>query len=137
MTVFGAPFSARFTPLDPSTVTFRHCGISVLLLGLWCFCRMERGALLMLFDDRGSLPVPPLTGRGAWTRRLRRLTTILLLLIVFGAWAWIAREPLLRGAADLWVVSDPVTHADAVVVLGEVSESAVRGSRVLQKGFRQ
>jgi uncharacterized SAM-binding protein YcdF (DUF218 family) len=28
------------------------------------------------------------------------------------------REPVLRGAADLWIVSDPVNRADAVVVLG-------------------
>jgi len=31
---------------------------------------------------------------------------------------WLAREPLLRGAASLWIVSDPVTRADAIVVLG-------------------
>ena len=34
------------------------------------------------------------------------------------AGAWIEREALLRGAADLWIVSDPITSADAVVVLG-------------------
>jgi uncharacterized SAM-binding protein YcdF (DUF218 family) len=34
------------------------------------------------------------------------------------AGAWIERETLLRGAADLWIVSDPITPADAVVVLG-------------------
>ena len=72
----------------------------------------------MLFDDRRSLPVPALAGRSSWPRRLRRLATILLLLVVLGAWAWIEREPLLRGAADLWIVSDSVTNADAVVVLG-------------------
>ena len=32
--------------------------------------------------------------------------------------AWLLREPLLRGAADLWIISDPVTRADAIVVLG-------------------
>jgi uncharacterized SAM-binding protein YcdF (DUF218 family) len=32
--------------------------------------------------------------------------------------AWLGREPLLRGAASLWIVSDPVTRADAIVVLG-------------------
>jgi DUF218 domain-containing protein len=31
---------------------------------------------------------------------------------------WLGREPLLRGAASLWIVSDPVTRADAIVVLG-------------------
>jgi DUF218 domain. len=41
-----------------------------------------------------------------------------LLLAAFGAAVWFARVPLLRGAADLWIVSDPVTPADAVVILG-------------------
>jgi hypothetical protein len=31
---------------------------------------------------------------------------------------WLAREVLLRGAASLWIISDPITHADAIVVLG-------------------
>lgn len=33
-------------------------------------------------------------------------------------WAWFERALLLRDVADLWIVSDAVTHADAVVVLG-------------------
>jgi uncharacterized SAM-binding protein YcdF (DUF218 family) len=32
--------------------------------------------------------------------------------------AWLAREPLFRGAASLWIISDPVTRADAIIVLG-------------------
>jgi hypothetical protein len=32
--------------------------------------------------------------------------------------AWLGRAPLLRSAASLWVVSDPLTRADAIVVLG-------------------
>jgi uncharacterized SAM-binding protein YcdF (DUF218 family) len=35
-----------------------------------------------------------------------------------GAAAWFGREPLLRSAADLWIVSDQVAHADAVAVFG-------------------
>jgi hypothetical protein len=31
---------------------------------------------------------------------------------------WLGREPLLRGVASLWIVSDSVTHTDAIVVLG-------------------
>ena len=42
----------------------------------------------------------------------------MLVLAVLGMSAWLAREPLLRGAADLWIVSDDVTQADVVVVLG-------------------
>jgi uncharacterized SAM-binding protein YcdF (DUF218 family) len=47
-----------------------------------------------------------------------RLVTAMLFLAVLVAGAWLGREPLLRGAADLWVVSDPVTRADVVAVLG-------------------
>ncbi len=37
---------------------------------------------------------------------------------MLGGTAWIWREELLRGAAGLWIVSDPITPADAAVVLG-------------------
>jgi uncharacterized SAM-binding protein YcdF (DUF218 family) len=39
-------------------------------------------------------------------------------LVVLAVGIWLERAPLLRGAADLWIVSDPVTAADAVAVLG-------------------
>jgi hypothetical protein len=51
-------------------------------------------------------------------RVLRRAPTIALLLVGLGAGAWLEREALLRELADLWIVSDPVTRGDAVVVLG-------------------
>jgi uncharacterized SAM-binding protein YcdF (DUF218 family) len=54
----------------------------------------------------------------AWVGRMRRLGVLVLVLASLGAGAWLAREPLLRGAADLWIVSDDVTQADAVAVLG-------------------
>lgn len=47
-----------------------------------------------------------------------RLGATILVLVVLGALVWLERAPLLRGAANLWIVSDPVTHADAAVVLG-------------------
>ena len=47
-----------------------------------------------------------------------RLVTALLFLAVLVAGAWLGREPLLRGAADLWVVSDAVARSDVVAVLG-------------------
>jgi len=31
------------------------------------------------------------------------------------AGGWLMREPLLRGAADPWIVSDPISRADAMV----------------------
>jgi uncharacterized SAM-binding protein YcdF (DUF218 family) len=54
----------------------------------------------------------------AWIGRMRRLGVLALVLAGLGACAWLAREPLLRGLAELWIVSDEVTHADAVAVLG-------------------
>jgi hypothetical protein len=32
--------------------------------------------------------------------------------------AWVERAPLLREAADLWIVSDPIAPADVAVALG-------------------
>jgi DUF218 domain len=52
------------------------------------------------------------------TRKLRHVAFILAVLIVFTALAWIERAPLLRGAAQLWILSDPLSSADAAVVLG-------------------
>jgi hypothetical protein len=52
---------------------------------------------------------PPLIGR---------LTAAILLLTILGAGVWLERAPLLRGAADLWIVSDQVTRSDVVAVLG-------------------
>jgi hypothetical protein len=51
-------------------------------------------------------------------RGARRYLVLALLLVAIGAGAWFERITLLRGAADLWVVSDPITPADAAVVLG-------------------
>jgi uncharacterized SAM-binding protein YcdF (DUF218 family) len=53
-----------------------------------------------------------------WVGRMQRLGVLVLVLTGLSAGAWLAREPLLRGAADLWIVSDEVTHADVVAVLG-------------------
>ena len=43
---------------------------------------------------------------------------MVLVLTALCAGVWLEREALLRGSADLWIVSDPITPADAVVVLG-------------------
>ncbi len=51
-------------------------------------------------------------------KRLRRLGVVILVLVGLGGMVWFEREPLLRGAANLWIISDEATHADAVVVLG-------------------
>jgi DUF218 domain len=47
----------------------------------------------------------------------------MLVLAGLGGWAWLEREPLLRGVANLWSVSDAVTHGDAVAVFGGGVES--------------
>jgi hypothetical protein len=43
------------------------------------------------------------------------IMAVLASLVTFG---WLGRERLFRCAASLWIVSDPVTRADAIVVLG-------------------
>jgi uncharacterized SAM-binding protein YcdF (DUF218 family) len=51
-------------------------------------------------------------------RPLWRSAAIVAVLASLALSAWLGCEPLLRGAAHLWIVSDAVTRADAVVVLG-------------------
>ncbi len=57
-------------------------------------------------------------GRAARATRLRRYFAVVLVLATLCAVAWIERGALLRDAADIWIVSDRITPADAVVVLG-------------------
>lgn len=52
------------------------------------------------------------------TRRIRRLWIVALIAAAVALFLWVEREPLLRGAAEAWIVSDPVTQADVAVVLG-------------------
>ena len=56
----------------------------------------------------------PLVGR----RFVGRRVGAILLLVALVAGVWLERAPLLRGMADLWIVSDPSTPADVVAVLG-------------------
>jgi uncharacterized SAM-binding protein YcdF (DUF218 family) len=49
---------------------------------------------------------------------LRRLLIGMFVLATVVAGGWLVREPVLVGAASLWIVSDPISHADAIVVLG-------------------
>jgi uncharacterized SAM-binding protein YcdF (DUF218 family) len=50
------------------------------------------------------------------TRRV--LLALVVCIAIFGLWAWRKPETLLRGAADLWIVSDEPAPADAIAVLG-------------------
>ena len=69
-------------------------------------------------------------------RRTKRALVSFLLLAALAAAVWFNRVPLLRGAAELWIVSDPVGPADAIVILGGgLGDAALCRRRVLQKGF--
>jgi uncharacterized SAM-binding protein YcdF (DUF218 family) len=53
----------------------------------------------------------------------RTRTRIVRTLFIFGivstlGTAWLNRAVILRGAAEIWVISDPIENADAVAVLG-------------------
>lgn len=67
---------------------------------------------------RAISPSLPSTSRIVARGRVRLVTAIALMLAGLLALAWLEREPLLRGVADLWIVSDEVTPADVVAVLG-------------------
>jgi uncharacterized SAM-binding protein YcdF (DUF218 family) len=60
----------------------------------------------------------PASHRAVWVRRARRLIVAALIMAGLAWLTWAERVPLLRGAADLWIVSDPLTPADVAVVLG-------------------
>jgi hypothetical protein len=50
------------------------------------------------------------------TRRV--VLALVVCIAVLALWAWRKPETLLRGAADLWIVSDEPAPADAIAVLG-------------------
>src|SRR5205823_5216865 len=53
-----------------------------------------------------------------WQNRLGRYAAVIFMLASVAVGGWLVRERVLVGAADLWIVSDPTTRADAIVVLG-------------------
>ena len=61
---------------------------------------------------------PPASRRAVWLRRARRSIAAVLIVAGLAGLAWAERAPLLRGVANLWIVSDPLTPADVAVVLG-------------------
>jgi uncharacterized SAM-binding protein YcdF (DUF218 family) len=81
----------------------------------------------------------PVCGRSKALQRHRafwRAATIITMLATIGISAWLGREPLLRGAASLWIVSDPVTRADAIVVLsGNYYERPLVAADLYRRGF--
>ena len=54
-----------------------------------------------------------------WNRRLGQRTLMVAMLASLFICCCLGREALLRGTGSLWIVPDPVTPADAIVVLRE------------------
>jgi uncharacterized SAM-binding protein YcdF (DUF218 family) len=57
-------------------------------------------------------------------------------LVLLCAVVYLARHPLMRFAAESWIVEDPVEHADAILVLGNDNFYGDRASRAAEL-FRQ
>jgi hypothetical protein len=66
----------------------------------------------------GTLTSPSASRNAVWLRRTRRPIAAALIVAGVVGLVWVERAPLLRGAADLWIVSDPITPADVAVVFG-------------------
>ena len=74
--------------------------------------------LTTMHASSGTLTSPPASRNAVWLRRARRPIAAALIMAGLAGLAWVQRASLLRGAADLWIVSDPVTPAEVAVVLG-------------------
>src|SRR5580692_1118462 len=60
-----------------------------------------------------------------------RLLSLIFLAALFFM-LYLARHPLLRLAGGWWVVSDPLQHADAMIVLGDDNFSGDRAERAAE-----
>lgn len=77
----------------------------------------------------------PSTSRPRGTRNRKLFASILVLLILCLS-SWLFRAPLLSGLAHFWVISDPLTKADAIVVLGGgVDTRPFEAARLYHEGF--
>jgi uncharacterized SAM-binding protein YcdF (DUF218 family) len=71
-----------------------------------------------------------------WRARSWRRSMMLAVLAALIVCIWLGREPLLRGTASLWIVSDPLTRADAIVVLGgDSQERPLRAAELYRRGL--
>lgn len=70
--------------------------------------------------------------RGGIVTRL----AVLLFLVLFCAVLYLARHPLMRFAAENWIVEDPLQNSDAIILLGDDNFYADRATRAAEL-FRQ
>lgn len=71
--------------------------------------------------------------RHHWRRRLAWALAIGLLLLLG---CYVFRAPLLTGLAEAWVVDEPLTHADAIVIPGGRPDlRAPEAARLYQQGY--
>jgi uncharacterized SAM-binding protein YcdF (DUF218 family) len=61
---------------------------------------------------------------------------VLLAVVALGAVVYLARHPLMRFAAESWIVDEPAAHADAILVLSDDNFYADRATQAAQL-FRQ
>jgi hypothetical protein len=66
---------------------------------------------------KGARSIPYPQGRRRLPRRFR-IVAVAALMTVAGLTAYFSRQTILRGMADIWIVSSEVGPADAVVILG-------------------
>ncbi len=62
---------------------------------------------------------------------------ILLFLLIFCAVLYLVRRPILRFAAESWIIEDPLDKADAIIVLGDdnfYADRATRGAQLFREG---
>ncbi len=62
---------------------------------------------------------------------------LLLFFVIFCAVLYLVRRPILRFAAEAWIVEDPLDNADALIVLGDdnfYADRATRGAQLFREG---
>jgi len=74
-------------------------------------------------------------GRRSWGGQRGGIISRLLFLMFLAAFAFViylARHPLLRVAGNWWIVSDPLQHADAIIVIGDDNYPADRATHAAE-----
>jgi uncharacterized SAM-binding protein YcdF (DUF218 family) len=76
------------------------------------------GAQFCRRDLNVTAEIQPDTFAVSRFRAAKRVLVVFLLLVVACASIWYSRATILRGAAELWIISEPVTPADAIAIFG-------------------